>query len=733
MSDGIAAGKFQRVLNSHAKDPLANGIPARFSVANEHVAGNNNGITGGRLFGVVPDQREWIAEQDIGATNMLMGKSIGTNWRAWSVLAAMLGAISVLSACGGGGNTNVPVAGGGGGGGGGGPVVIPPPACVLGANPNITISLAASRISGVAPLAVFFDASATVSTVFPTRPFHELGFSWNFGESTGPGIAAWGRGARPGASRNVATGPLAAHVFETPGTYNVCVTVTDGTNTADGVVVITVDDPDVVFAGTNTICVGQTVAPTVGVNSCPATAAVQVATDFKAVMDLATTGKRILLQRGDVWGAPSLAATPRLSSTGPGIVGAFGAGAAPRIVPLVAGGNTILAISGGASPNITDWRFMDLEFDGLSGLNSNGVAGGGGAQQMTFVRMHIHDISNGIQFNAQALDILPGHNIYDQITVYDSRIERVLGSGGNGMFLQARRLAILGNLVEDTRNLAEPGITNDGEHIIRIQYASKAVLQANDLGLQSVGKSVLTVRAVNVGTGGVTAPNNTEQVVVTENLFRGGEGSGIISFQPSASTENQLIGNIIFDGNMIRAGATTQTAFNSSADEVTVRNNVFNLTGGTAYNCMSFSQQGAEPAHSNIRILNNTCFSNDAGSGAPPTPTLRVVILDATNNTVSIANNLGYAPNMTTPPTFLLNSGSTGVTGAGGTFGNSSDAQILGTSPNFVNAGGANASDYAVNSPSYAINGGVAVPVFTDIFRNPRPAAGSFDIGAAEQ
>ena len=113
--------------------------------------------------------------------------------------------------------------------------------------------MAASRITGVAPLAVFFDASATIATS-TTRPFHDLGFSWNFGESTGPGIAAWGVGARPTGSRNVATGPMAAHVYEAPGTYTVCVSITDGTNTVDGAVTITVTDPEVVFAGVAKNC-----------------------------------------------------------------------------------------------------------------------------------------------------------------------------------------------------------------------------------------------------------------------------------------------------------------------------------------------------------------------------------------------------------------------------------------------------------------------------------------------
>ena len=72
-----------------------------------------------------------------------------------------------------------------------------------------------TRFSGVAPLAVFFDATATTATA-TTRPFHDLEYRWAFSETVGPGIGTWTTGSRANvSSRNSATGPVAAHVFET--------------------------------------------------------------------------------------------------------------------------------------------------------------------------------------------------------------------------------------------------------------------------------------------------------------------------------------------------------------------------------------------------------------------------------------------------------------------------------------------------------------------------------------
>src|SRR5512145_1297788 len=88
---------------------------------------------------------------------------------------------------------------------------------VSGLTPINAISLVPSRTSGVAPLAVFFDATGTTrSSTF--RPFHDVEYRWDFGD---PVSGNWQPtdGSRTGRSRNSATGPVAAHVFGAPGTY----------------------------------------------------------------------------------------------------------------------------------------------------------------------------------------------------------------------------------------------------------------------------------------------------------------------------------------------------------------------------------------------------------------------------------------------------------------------------------------------------------------------------------
>src|SRR5262245_48809706 len=94
-----------------------------------------------------------------------MSTGFATNSRVgWMLLVALLGVLGLSTCGGGGGGDDKTAGGGGGGGGGGGTPPTPPPACVIGSTAAINLQLTASRTSGVAPLAVFFDTAGTTAT-----------------------------------------------------------------------------------------------------------------------------------------------------------------------------------------------------------------------------------------------------------------------------------------------------------------------------------------------------------------------------------------------------------------------------------------------------------------------------------------------------------------------------------------------------------------------------------------
>ncbi len=200
-----------------------------------------------------------------------------------------------------------------------------------------------SRISGVAPLAVFFDtasstSASTTDTGVTTRPFHDLDYAWNYGD-TNAGLWTYGTAS---SSKNIAYGPEAAHVFETPGTYTVTMTVKDGTNTAATTTTITVTDPNTVFSGTNTICVAASTLPVAGVGGCPSGAVATTTSSFNsAVATYAGTNRRVLFKGGDAFTSSSNASI----TTSGGTIGSYGTGKAL----ISSTGDTVLSVGGGGA------------------------------------------------------------------------------------------------------------------------------------------------------------------------------------------------------------------------------------------------------------------------------------------------------------------------------------------------------------------------------------------------
>ncbi len=601
---------------------------------------------------------------------------------------------------------------------------------------TINFSGIASRTSGVAPLSVFFDATGTTD-IGTTRPFHDLEYKWTFGDPAS-GVT-WAYGSNAGHnSKNEAMGPVAAHVFETPGTYTVTATVTDGANQVSNSYIVTVTDPNKVFSGNNTICIAATTEPVAGAGGCPTGAEVHQQISFPSAIDnYALTGKRILFKRGDTFINESVATLLR---TGPGIIGAYGPGANPIIQ---ATGNTkILSLSSPKTPNISDWRIMDLEFDGLSGSKAQGVVGGGGINQVLLLRMNIHNMNNGIQFAITALDYLNahgsfGHEIWDQVSIVDSSISNATpGNAGYGIFLSASRFALLGTLVSDTR--ASPN-----GHVMRSHYLNKAILSNNTLQLQPPNGHVLKLHGPSWCTGTVSSPCNyltdqpptgiassgyTEYVAIGDNKFISGPGAAYtVALEPQNTHSDERLRNIIVERNWFVASGGTQIALFMDGSEFTLRNNICDMTGANSQasvkrTCFGMVTPATDstPPSNNIKIYNNTAFESDQG-GANSTFSLATVGSATTNLTV--VNNLAYAP--LAPKTAIIY----GTPGAGLiTSNNSTEFQIKNTAPLFTTNTPMIPSDFKPTKGSYAIGSGAVVPIWSDFFQIAEPA--TRDIGA---
>lgn len=622
----------------------------------------------------------------------------------------VLVAAILVASCGGGG-------GGGGSGGSGGGGGGTPSACGLPPNPNITLNVVASRTSGVAPLAVFFDASASSATTV-ARPFHDLEYRWDFDfTNVNPASGNWATGARGGTSpRKVASGPLAAHVYTVPGTYTVCVTATDGANAVAQAITITVTDPDTVFAGASTICISA--SGTFTEPPCDSGTTTNVTTsNFATAIASAGPGTRLLFRRGETWSAPA----PGVLNvgTGPGLIGAFGSGARPKI-QAAAGNNSILNVGSG-SVTVTDWRIMDLELDGQdisTGCSPScigrAIRATGDMRQILFYRLHIHDSHNGIQAS------FSGSDDWDQVFIVDSTIENIGTSsapgatGGVGVFWAGTRFAMLGNLVDDVTL---------SEHVTRFQFLSKAVISNNTLSRPASGKAALKLHGFTVTTG-VFSGIFTEQVVISDNRLASGQPGHIVEVMPQTSSNDERLRDILIERNWfeVLSAAFNRPFIQMSGTDITFRNNLGDMTPGTGTLAVQVERRGAEPNPVRVNVYHNSFFSNDSGA-------VNIIEYCTTNAGVTqseVKNNLAYAPNSSGQMVTLG--------GCAGGVTVSNNTVSLADVPPWVSLTPAAPNDFQLTGAT-GVAGAADTFVHSDFaftLTDRRPETGDIDIGAFE-
>ena len=244
----------------------------------------------------------------------------------------------------------------------------------------------ASRTSGVAPLSVHFTAGFSNNTT-TTRNFHNLDYTWDFGD---PGSGTWGTS---GKSKNTAKGPVTTHIFETAGTYTVYLIVKSGTTVVDtGSFKITVQDPDSVYSGINTICVSDTANK--DFTGTPAGARLIATDDLSTIVRYATAGSRILLHRGSSWTTNGLSFP---NNAGPVTIGAYGTGTG-RDSSGIYNNAPLITVKGGSFcklDNKQDWRITDLHL--VNNERTGGPFGGAfNMQRILFQRLRIEGFYVGL-------------------------------------------------------------------------------------------------------------------------------------------------------------------------------------------------------------------------------------------------------------------------------------------------------------------------------------------------
>lgn len=608
-------------------------------------------------------------------------------WR----LPLMLGTVLLLVACGAGsgGGTSAPQA-----------------------QSKISTVVSASRTSGVAPLAVFFDTAGTSG--LDGDDDLAANFTWDFGD---PSSGVW---PTTGKSRNAATGFLAAHVFETPGTYVVSLGVRDraGRLGPTETLTVSVTDPAVVYAGTATRCVSRTGDFTGAPAGCDTVASTDLGAQLSWLNGAANP--RLLLRRGEAWPAVTLA----LNGAGPNTLGAFGAGALPLLqLGYTAGQSAGMLVSG------SDWRVMDLDLDGINlpPRNSEGdTAVGGGGVDFLGMNLSIHD-GQGVGWGAGG----------DRDFLYDSE---VLNNGYFSVYVDGVDSALLGSSVDQMRIAVSFIRPTESRNVYIANNLIDASRAAPTTGIKwHSRRGVITDNVITAGTSRISTTasdaecdfslpvdQNLGRVLIERNLLKpdGNPANDNYISTGIDLTENDAMvrNNLIYDMDLAFRGAC-------GTRNVRILNNSAYMTAGTTglnVGNGDFLNIDA-PAVSSWEVRNNLMWSENPGSNG-----WGELINLGTTAGITLSNNLYYKPSKAKPFAVGPHTLPTAVYDFAGWQALGFDADSLWADPQLLSVDPASADFFRLGVTSPAIGAGTPVAVFEDYDRNPRSASAGYDIGALE-
>jgi PKD repeat protein len=398
--------------------------------------------------------------------------------------------------------------------------------------------IAASRTSGPAPLAVFFDATATTDTNSSVDPFRQLGYRFDFADSL---AGTWGT---TGESKNQQVGgPLAAHVFDSPGTYRVSVTARDADgNSSVANVTITVLSPDESYSGTRTVCLSRTT----DVAGCPGGAQrITGATAWPAFQ----SGYRYLLRRGQDFSALG---NVNFGSSSAGLsdaqLGAYGSGEKPIVRDVyiqsgysgVSTGHNRVVVMDLNARNIFQVRVGRDVLLYRNSLLSQGM--------IEFAVLWGYDLERATGTWRNPENIFLVENVIDR-NFNTSANENPSGVTGNGV-----RIALLGNT-----------ITRTAQHNVRLWQGAKVVIAHNNI----TGVTSESIRhALKIHSNGLDAISETisapqlprqrsSELVIADNNF--GSSTSPVNWITAIGPENlesiQGTERVIFEDNAFRYGS----------------------------------------------------------------------------------------------------------------------------------------------------------------------------------
>jgi hypothetical protein len=427
---------------------------------------------------------------------------------------------------------------------------------------DFDVAVDVSRTEGVAPLSVFFDATGTPDMA--DGSYVDATFAWNFDADN----------LDPAANYRTASGFVAAHVFENPGTYRVRVEVYDTLGRkAWEEMTITVQP----FSGTTYYVAEDGSNDNDGLSM-----DAPVRTVEYALRTLAQPNTRILFKKGDTFYTEYVSAYER---PGPVIVAAYADPDDPSDqAPVIY--NTEADSAWATLTPGNDWRIMDLRIrsggctageDGAPRY-PGGVAFGNNTNNSLMYRLEQDQLSGGWMAPYGTYNTVAECNIHDVSSTGYS-------SGGEGG-------ALIGNWVHDK-------CTQDPEHTYRLQGGTRYFIAFNNLEGNVVNYDSLTIRG------------NTDKVVIYKNTLD--RVTGIWPQVRNSYEEYQhhcILDANLFMGREYSDSNSRATAIALHSKDIVIRNNIiYNYRFG-----VSIEDDTVVGPSRRIKVYNNTFINMTADS-----------------------------------------------------------------------------------------------------------------------
>ncbi len=470
------------------------------------------------------------------------------------------------------------------------------------ASDEISLALTMNRHFGVAPLAVFFDATETTHSDTSVDPFFDLHYQWYFHDDAASSSGVWEYSCK---SKQVASGPMAAHVFDQPGVYAVRLAVRDRAgNTASQEVTVTVESPDVL----STYCIAD-IASGGDFSGCPLDIdgdgrcnvrgrCVDTNDVLEALEGRLASRSRLLFRRGDVFRAATLGVVVRGQT---GIIGAFGSEAAARPIWQYQEtvNDTIMALN---FRKASDWRFMDIDLVG-DPKSEHSVAA-----------FEIVDARNVLLYRVRtrswrgfglATHFGPSTRFSENVFIVDVSYEEQLKPGGGwAAFLELERSAVMGLWLEDT---------SGGEGGYRTMHSRKFLLQHSRIERPAPFKQNISIRSCDSEPESYddmcTKGLPTEEIIVSDNVLVATEQSGAMNVPPGPHRRYIIERNFV--QNDERVTSDYLIAFQlAEIDGLAFRNNIVDLTVADGGGKDVYMITGVKVSD----VYNNTLYwKNDGG------------------------------------------------------------------------------------------------------------------------